>query len=120
MTLLMLMRTSLGNHAVAGGTKLPNPSWSFLWISGSSLPILGGEGSQKVKWCTVGLHESAKCSQWAIVSGGILECIMKETTEDCIAAIVVRKALSPQLSSDTHTCGSSAETSQTPPHQPRG
>lgn len=114
----MSMRTSLGSHSVAGGTKLPNPPWSFLWIPGSSLPVLGGEDSQTVKWCAVGPHESAKCSEWTYMSGGILKCTTKQITEDCIAAIVVRKALSPQLSSDTHTCGSSAETSQIPPHQP--
>lgn len=115
----MSMRTSLGSHSVASGTKLLNTPWSFLWISGSSLPVLG-EDSQKVKWCAVGPHESAKCNEWAFKSGGILKCTTKLTTEDCIVAIVVRKALSPQLSSDTHTCASSTETSQIPPHQLRG
>lgn len=110
----------MGTPPAAGGTKTPNPSWSFLWIPGSSPPILDERDSQKVQWCVVGHHERAKCDEWSIVSGGILMCTVKETIEDCIAAIVVRKALPPELGLHTHTCGTSAESSQTLPHQPRG
>ncbi|XP_059519886.1 inhibitor of carbonic anhydrase-like isoform X1 [Myotis daubentonii] len=50
--------------------------------------VYSGKGAQTVKWCAVGHHESAKCSEWTVKSGGILECTTKKTTEDCIAAIV--------------------------------
>ena len=41
----------------------------------------------------MGHHEKVKCDEWSTVSGGILTCTAEETTEDCIAAIAVRKAL---------------------------
>ncbi|XP_036122827.1 inhibitor of carbonic anhydrase-like [Molossus molossus] len=66
----------------------------------------GVEGPQGVQWCAVGLHERAKCDEWSAVSGGILSCTMKETTEDCVAAIVKGEADAMSLDGGfTYTAG---------------
>ncbi|KAF6099497.1 hypothetical protein HJG60_006534 [Phyllostomus discolor] len=61
----------------------------------AAIQALLGDGvrdSQRVQWCAVGHHEMAKCDEWSITSGGILTCTARETTEDCIAAIVKGEA----------------------------
>lgn len=95
----------MGSHSVASGTKLPDSYWDFFWIPGFSPSVLGVEDSPRVRWCAVGHHERVKCDEWSVLSGGALECTTEETTEDCIAAIAVRRAPSPQLGLDTQTCG---------------
>ena len=77
-------------------------------MPGFSPPVLGVEEPQKVLWCAVGHHEKVRCDEWSAVSGGALRCTIEETTEDCIAAIAVRRALPPQLGLDTQTCDLSA------------
>uniref|UniRef100_G1L0F8 Transferrin n=1 Tax=Ailuropoda melanoleuca TaxID=9646 RepID=G1L0F8_AILME len=53
---------------------------------------IGVEDSQRALWCAVGHHERVKCDEWSVVSGGALQCTIKETTEDCIAAITKGEA----------------------------
>lgn len=84
-------RDSIG-QPLASGTKPPDPSWVFLWMPGSSSLIPVVEDPQRVLWCSVGQHERTKCDEWSAVSGDALECTTEETTEDCIAAIVVSRA----------------------------
>lgn len=67
------------------------PSGGFFWIPGSSLAVPEAEGPQRVMWCTVGHDEHVKCNQWSALSGGILTCTGEESTEDCIAAVAVRR-----------------------------
>lgn len=56
--------------------------------------VLGLETSRdvckKVKWCAIGHQERAKCDEWSVNSVGKVECESAETTEDCIAKIMVR------------------------------
>lgn len=107
-TLLLSVRAPLGSHSVASSSKLPDTSSDFFWMPGFSPPVLGVEDSWRALWCAVGHHERVKCDEWSVVSGGALQCIIKETTEDCIAAIAVRRAPPPQLGLDIQTCGLSA------------
>lgn len=72
---------------------------------GFSPCVPGMEDSNRVLWCAVGHHERVKCDEWSAVSGGALQCTIEETTEDCIAAIVVRRAPPPWLGLDTETHG---------------
>ena len=67
------------------------PSGGFFWIPGSSLAVPEAEDPQRVMWCTVGHDEHVKCNRWSALSGGILTCTVEESTEDCIAAIAVRR-----------------------------
>ncbi|XP_040492736.1 inhibitor of carbonic anhydrase isoform X3 [Ursus maritimus] len=53
---------------------------------------IGVEDSWRALWCAVGHHERVKCDEWSVVSGGALQCTIKETTEDCIAAIAKGEA----------------------------
>nr|KAF6310509.1 hypothetical protein mMyoMyo1_006585 [Myotis myotis] len=83
----------LFTDAAHGFLKVPPKMDAMLYLGYEHIAAIrslreGGKGSQTVKWCAVGHHESAKCSEWTIKSGGILECTTKKTTEDCIAAIV--------------------------------
>ncbi|XP_023605310.1 serotransferrin isoform X7 [Myotis lucifugus] len=83
----------LFTDAAHGFLKVPPKMDAMLYLGYEHVAAIrslrgGGKGSQTVKWCAVGHHESAKCSDWTMVSGGILECTTKKTTEDCIAAIV--------------------------------
>lgn len=120
MRLLLSTRVSLGSHSAASGTHPPDPFSSSVWIPNSPAPLLGAEDPQRVQWCAVGHHERAKCDEWSAVSGGALRCTTEETIEDCMAAIVVSRALPPQLGSDTQTHGAFAESSQTPSPQLQG
>ncbi|ELK33166.1 Inhibitor of carbonic anhydrase [Myotis davidii] len=83
----------LFTDAAHGFLKVPPKMDAMLYLGYEHLAAIrslrgGGKGSETVKWCAVGHHESAKCSDWTLKSGGILECTTKKTTEDCIAAIV--------------------------------
>ncbi|XP_054585860.1 inhibitor of carbonic anhydrase-like isoform X2 [Eptesicus fuscus] len=83
----------LFTDAARGFLKVPPKMDAMLYLGYEHLSAIrslrgGGEGSQMVKWCAVGPHESAKCNEWTVMSGGILKCTTKQITEDCIAAIV--------------------------------
>lgn len=107
-TLLLSVRTPLGSHSAVSGTNLPDVCEDLFCMLGFSPPVLGVEDSQRVLWCAVGHHERVKCDEWSAVSGGALQCTTEETIENCIAAIVVRRALPPQLGLDTQIHGLSA------------
>uniref|UniRef100_A0A8D1RFQ4 Serotransferrin n=1 Tax=Sus scrofa TaxID=9823 RepID=A0A8D1RFQ4_PIG len=47
---------------------------------------------KKVRWCAIGHEETQKCDAWSINSGGKIECVSAENTEDCIAKIVKGEA----------------------------
>lgn len=122
-TLLLSVRAPLGSPSATSGTdtsppspilELPLDPWVF------SPPVLGAEEPQRVLWCAVGPQERAKCDNWSAVSGGALWCTSEESVEDCIAAIAVRRALPPQLGSDSQTRGASADSSQISSHQLQG
>ncbi|XP_045435227.1 inhibitor of carbonic anhydrase-like isoform X1 [Pipistrellus kuhlii] len=85
----------LFTDAARGFLKVPPKMDAMLYLGYEYLSAIRslrgavlGEDSQKVKWCAVGPHESAKCNEWAFKSGGILKCTTKPITEDCITAIV--------------------------------
>lgn len=64
-----------------------------LLISGSFFYAIGPEAPtdecKPVKWCALSHHERLKCDEWSVNSAGKIECESAETTEDCIAKIMV-------------------------------
>ncbi|XP_049726543.1 inhibitor of carbonic anhydrase-like isoform X1 [Elephas maximus indicus] len=87
----------LFTDAAHGFLKVPPKMDAWLYLGYEHITVIqhlkGGEvNSKRVRWCAVGHQERAKCDNWSSVSGGALECTMKETTEDCIAAIVKGEA----------------------------
>lgn len=52
-------------------------------------PDASTAGCNTVKWCAIGHQERLKCDEWSINSKGKIECESAETTEDCIAMIMV-------------------------------
>lgn len=52
-------------------------------------PDASAAGCNIVKWCAIGHQERLKCDEWSINSKGKIECESAETTEDCIAKIMV-------------------------------
>lgn len=62
-------------------------SASFSYALGPEVPK---DECKKVKWCAIGHHEKVKCDEWSVNSGGKIECESAQSTEDCIAKIVVR------------------------------
>ncbi|KAM9187343.1 LOW QUALITY PROTEIN: inhibitor of carbonic anhydrase-like [Dugong dugon] len=87
----------LFTDAAHGFLKVPPKMDAWLYLGYEHITVIqhlsGDEVSSKsVQWCTVGHHERAKCDNWSSVSGGALECTTKETTEDCIAAILKGEA----------------------------
>ncbi|XP_060098672.1 ovotransferrin-like [Heteronotia binoei] len=46
----------------------------------------------KVRWCTVGRDEKAKCDTWSVVSGGAIECAVADSPEDAIVKILKNEA----------------------------
>ncbi|XP_006846704.1 PREDICTED: inhibitor of carbonic anhydrase-like [Chrysochloris asiatica] len=87
----------LFTDAAHGFLKVPPKMDARLYLGYEHITAIqhlkGGEvDSKKVQWCSVGTHERAKCGTWSAVSGGALVCTMKETTDDCIAAIVTGEA----------------------------
>lgn len=43
----------------------------------------------RVLWCAVGPKEASKCQQWSEQSAGKVTCATANTTEDCIALVLV-------------------------------
>lgn len=68
-------------------------NFCLIWIPGSLSCTLDPDTAknvcQKVKWCAIGHLERVKCDEWSINSAGKIECETAETTEDCIAKIMV-------------------------------
>lgn len=48
--------------------------------------------TNKVRWCTVGRDEKAKCDTWSAVSGGAIECAVADSPEDAIVKILKDEA----------------------------
>ncbi|XP_054838235.1 serotransferrin [Eublepharis macularius] len=48
--------------------------------------------TNRVRWCTVGKNEKAKCDTWSAVSGGAIECAVADNTEDAIVKILKGEA----------------------------
>lgn len=47
----------------------------------------------RVLWCAVGPREASKCQQWSEQSAGKVTCATANTTEDCIALVLVGRRL---------------------------
>ncbi|XP_074859859.1 serotransferrin [Carettochelys insculpta] len=63
------------------------------WMDIQSLrPEAPERPGKKVMWCTISNDEKAKCDAWSTVSGGILDCAVAGTTEDCIVKIMKGEA----------------------------
>uniref|UniRef100_A0ACB8FB33 Uncharacterized protein n=2 Tax=Sphaerodactylus townsendi TaxID=933632 RepID=A0ACB8FB33_9SAUR len=48
--------------------------------------------TNKVRWCTIGRDEKAKCDTWSAVSGGVIECAVADSPEDAIVKILKNEA----------------------------
>ncbi|XP_045153737.1 inhibitor of carbonic anhydrase-like [Echinops telfairi] len=88
----------LFTDAARGFLKVPPKMDAWLYLGYKQAAhiqdLRGGEGDSQtvVRWCAVGPHERAKCDNWHAVSGGAIDCTTEDSPEDCIAAIVKRKA----------------------------
>lgn len=75
---------SIHNHQAASGPHLHPHFLSYALGSDTSK-----DTCKNVKWCAIGHQERTKCDEWSVNSGGKIECESAESTEDCIAKIMV-------------------------------
>ncbi|KAM9036183.1 inhibitor of carbonic anhydrase-like isoform 1-T2 [Sarcophilus harrisii] len=47
---------------------------------------------RRMSWCAVSKDEEVKCREWSMVSGLAIECVVAETTEECIDKIMKGEA----------------------------